>query len=229
MSTSEKNPNERDETAEYIEDRMRQMVMDTIAALSLGPARLPVPTTEFDFDRGYLTLTVSDQAALAAWRRHLFASDMGDDLTRTSWCGWQTTIQVARPAVPVQTERSDWDPYALPAARPVPADCPNPEQWEGQEHRRSVIAGLRMLATYLEDNPAAPTPDSVEAGVVFIAGGRAGRLAAVQDFVETVGAEPDIDDDFAAASRHFGPVEYRALASLPEPTTAEIASAALEA
>lgn len=133
------------------------------------------------------------------------------------------------PAEISATLRAEWDRYTVPAIVPPPADCPNPEQWHEQEYRRQTITALRIFATYLEDNPAAPTPDNVVAGVVYIAGGRAGRVAAVEHFAETAGAELDIDDTFAAATRHFGPVEYRAIASLPEPTAAEVVSAALEA
>lgn len=220
-----------DETAEYIEQGMRRIVMGTIDALTTrADCPLPAPTeVAFDFDRGYLTLTVADRAALVAWRRQVLGPDLGEDVTVTSWCGWQTTVQVGRTPEEISARlRAEWDRYTLPAIVPPPADHPDAEQWMANEYRRQTIAALRILATYLEDHPDAPTPDNVVAGVVYIAGGRSGRVAAVESFAEVTGAELDIDDTFAEATRHFGPVEYRAIASLPEPTAAEVVSAALE-
>lgn len=228
--------NNQDETAAYIERQMRQMVLDTIAVLAERPDNpLPKPVeVRFDFDRTYLYLTVADRDALAVWRQQLIGPDLGPAYTVTSWCGWWTTVQVAQPSAPVQPERSGWDPYAIPAVRPVPADCPDPKRWEADEERRRVVAALRAMATFLEDNPLLPPPNSVRAQYSHLRDDdRSAALAVLSDAAEHMGVELEVSDTYASAKRPFGGeysgFSYTAYARLPEPTTAEVVSAALEA
>ena len=211
-----------DETAAYIEDRMRQIVLDTITVLTTRPDQpLPSPVgTTFDYARQYLYVDVADETALAVWRRQLMGPDLGDTYTVASWCGWWTTVRVAQRPGPVQTVRSGWDPYAIPT---------------GTE-RQQVIAGLRLLATLLEDRPELPTPTSVTAQASITTGPRAERLAVLADVADALDRPVLVAPDDVSAEvtyRLSGTglplIRYVAYSTLPAPTTAEVVSAALEA
>ena len=235
MGTAE-NTNERDETADYIEQGMRRIVTETIDALTsraIDPLSKPT-SVELDFDAGTLTLTVADRAALVAWRRQILGPDLGDDVTVTSWCGWQTTVQVGRTPEEISAGlRAEWDRYTVPAIVPPPAGCPDPDGWEEQELRRVAIAALRAMATFLEDHPRLPAPTSIRMQSSHYRGDRAALVAIVEAAAEELGVDPGIHDDRASVSRPFvaeygRAYEYTAYAALPEPTTAEVVSAALE-
>jgi len=135
---------------------------------------------------------------------------------------------------PVQTVRSDWDPYALPAIVPPPADHPDAEQWMANEKRTRVVAALRALATFIEDNPQLPVPNSVSAQYSYLDNAdRSTRLALVAAAAEHMGVEQVVSDSHASTERMFGGkysgFRYVVFTRLPEPTTAEVVSAALEA
>lgn len=125
--------------------------------------------------------------------------------------------------MPVQTERSGWDPYALPAGT----------------SREQVIAGLRLLATLLEDRPELPTPTSVSAQCSAWSGTRSEHMALLETAAEQTGCDIEYHRDRENASVTYQlptpsgsglpRVQYVVCASLPPATTAEVVSAALEA
>jgi hypothetical protein len=80
-------------------------------------------------------------------------------------------------------------------------------------HERSrFIAGLRELAEYLESNPHVPAPWGGTCIYVFPPyGSNAERRAEVDVIAARISAEPrEVVSGHYAASRFFGPVEYRA-------------------
>jgi hypothetical protein len=81
--------------------------------------------------------------------------------------------------------------------------------------RRSLIAGLRALATFLEDHPDVPSPRWAD--VMVFPADCTDHEAQVE--VDTIAAliGSDVHDETAnqghyTTSRGFGPVEYRAVA-----------------
>lgn len=80
-------------------------------------------------------------------------------------------------------------------------------------HERSqFIAGLRALAEYLESNPRVPAPWGETCIYVFPPhGSNAERRAEIDVIAAHINAEPcEVVSGHYAASRFFGPVEYRA-------------------
>lgn len=81
------------------------------------------------------------------------------------------------------------------------------------EQRSRLVAGLRALAEFIESSPEVPAP--VTAGVlVFPPEGNDNRKRMEIDVIASrIGAETrwTVSDHYAV-SRHFGPVEYRAVA-----------------
>lgn len=130
--------------------------------------------------------------------------------------------------------RAEWDPYALPALPKVAWDDPDREQILAEPRRRAIIAGLRILATWLEDHPNVPTPDAVRASYSMPLGEttRSQRLEHIQQVADELGLEPIVHDSQAYVIRRFGGypayLEYCAGVSLPAATAAEVVSAALE-
>lgn len=83
------------------------------------------------------------------------------------------------------------------------------------DERKGVIAGLRGLANFLEENPDVPSPRLVEVMVFPSAVADEDALREVDAIAVLISAR--IDDRTAnygnyTASRYFGPVQYRAVA-----------------
>jgi hypothetical protein len=81
------------------------------------------------------------------------------------------------------------------------------------EQRIRLVAGLRALAEFIESNPSVPMPATGDV-MVFPAGGTDEQERAEIDTIATlIGAEAHWTvGDHYVVSRHFGPVEYRAVA-----------------
>jgi hypothetical protein len=81
--------------------------------------------------------------------------------------------------------------------------------------RSLLIAGLRALATYLQDNPDVPAPRWADI-LVFPPDGTDGdRRAEIDRIAVRVGAHAEdrtAEHGHYAVSRYFGPVQYRAVA-----------------
>jgi hypothetical protein len=83
------------------------------------------------------------------------------------------------------------------------------------KERRSLIAGLRDLANFLEKNPRVPSPRWTDVLVFPSASTDEAERDEVDGIAAIIGA--DVDDQTAkhghyTVSRSFGPVEYRAVA-----------------
>lgn len=81
-------------------------------------------------------------------------------------------------------------------------------------HRTTLIAGLRALADFLDANPAVPVPRSVNV-LHFPHGATDVEICAEVDHIaELLGAPVNQEFGHYGASVHFGPVEYKAVAIL---------------
>lgn len=81
--------------------------------------------------------------------------------------------------------------------------------------RAAFIAGLRELASYLEEHPAVPVPPiGLRVTICAIADTDEAERAQVDAFAAAAGAEiaRDGSDGYYTASRVFGPIEYEATA-----------------
>jgi hypothetical protein len=81
--------------------------------------------------------------------------------------------------------------------------------------RGSLIAGLRALATFLEEHPGVPAPRWTDV-LVFPPGSTDREMQREVDAIAAL-IESEVSDETAAdshytTSRDFGPVQYRAVA-----------------
>jgi hypothetical protein len=81
--------------------------------------------------------------------------------------------------------------------------------------RRRLIAGLRELADFLDQNPQVPAPCSTDLLVFPPRRTDVERFAEIDAIAEQIGVTASGNDnpaDHYTASRHFGPVQYHAVA-----------------
>ena len=81
--------------------------------------------------------------------------------------------------------------------------------------RVRLIAGLRDLAEFLDQNPRVPAPRYTDLLVFPSRGTDAEMFAEVDIIAEQIGvtaSQNDTPDGHYIASRYFGPVQYRAVA-----------------
>lgn len=78
--------------------------------------------------------------------------------------------------------------------------------------RLEVIAGLRALADFLEETPAAPTPTWLGATCYHYGERRELDLDQFVEEARAIGGQVCIEDDAVVALRAFGPVTYKAKA-----------------
>jgi hypothetical protein len=83
------------------------------------------------------------------------------------------------------------------------------------QERVRLIAGLRDLAEFLDQNPQVPAPRYTDL-LVFPSRGTDSEMCAEVDVIaEQIGvtaSQNDTPDGHYIASRYFGPVQYRAVA-----------------
>jgi hypothetical protein len=80
------------------------------------------------------------------------------------------------------------------------------------DERGCLIAGLCALASFLHDNPGAPAPRWADV-YVFPDGTEERMRAEIDQIAARIGtAAEDTAHGHYAAVRHFGPVQYRAIA-----------------
>ena len=87
--------------------------------------------------------------------------------------------------------------------------------YANSEERAGLIAGLRDLADFLDQNPQVPAPRCTDLLVFPPAGSDAEMFAEIDVIAEQIGATASDADSPAghySASRDFGPVQYRAVA-----------------
>ena len=79
--------------------------------------------------------------------------------------------------------------------------------------RSRLIAGLRARAGFLEADPGVPAPARTDMLVFPPPGANAEKRAEIDAIASRIGAETreNVPGHYTA-SRHFGPVEYRAVA-----------------
>ena len=84
--------------------------------------------------------------------------------------------------------------------------------------RTELIAGLLDLAVFLESRPDVPAPHWIDV-LVFPADGPDNEMRAEIDVIATrIGADViESNSGHYSTSRHFGPVQYRAVA-IPKPS-----------
>jgi hypothetical protein len=83
------------------------------------------------------------------------------------------------------------------------------------QERARLIAGLRDLAEFLDQNPQVPAPRYTDLLVFSSRGTDAEMFAEVDVIAVQVGvtaSQNDTPDGHYIASRYFGPVQYRAVA-----------------
>jgi hypothetical protein len=83
------------------------------------------------------------------------------------------------------------------------------------QERTRLIAGLRDLAEFLDQNPQVPAPRYADLLVFPLRGTDAEIFAEVDVIAEQIGVtagQKDTPDKHYIASRYFGPVQYRAVA-----------------
>ena len=83
------------------------------------------------------------------------------------------------------------------------------------EERAGLIAGLRELAQYLDQNPDIPAPRSTDLLVFPPAGSDTEMFTEIDAIASRIGATASDADSPAghySAARDFGPVQYRAVA-----------------
>jgi hypothetical protein len=83
------------------------------------------------------------------------------------------------------------------------------------QERARLIAGLRDLAEFLDQNPQVPAPRYNDLLVFPSRGTDAEMFAEVNVIAEQIGvtaSQNDTPDGHYIASRYFGPVQYRAVA-----------------
>jgi hypothetical protein len=82
------------------------------------------------------------------------------------------------------------------------------------DQRKSLVAGLRSLAEFLDAHPDVPAPRWVDVMVFPCDGTDEQRRAEVDEIAVLIDGIIDQTSSRGhyVASRHFGPVEYRAIA-----------------
>ena len=83
------------------------------------------------------------------------------------------------------------------------------------EERAGLIAGLRELAEYLDQNPDIPAPRSTDLLAFPPAGSDAEMFTEIDAIASRIGAtasDADSPSGHYSASRDFGPVQYHAVA-----------------
>ena len=83
------------------------------------------------------------------------------------------------------------------------------------QERTRLIAGLRDLAEFLDQNPQVPAPRYTDLLVLPPRGTDAETFAEVDVIAGQIGvtaSQNDTPDGHYIASRYFGPVQYRAVA-----------------
>jgi hypothetical protein len=83
------------------------------------------------------------------------------------------------------------------------------------EERRQLIAGLRDLADFLDQDPGVPAPISPVVYVFPPDGSDAERFAEIDVIAERIGttaSDADSPRGYYSAVRDFGPAQYRAVA-----------------
>lgn len=78
--------------------------------------------------------------------------------------------------------------------------------------RTRLIAGLLDLANFLKANPDVPAPRYADILAFPSDDTYAGRCAKVDAIAAQIGAEAETLCEHYIAARHFGPVQYRAVA-----------------
>lgn len=99
------------------------------------------------------------------------------------------------------------------------------------DERARLIAGFRALADFLKDHPDVPAPRWADV-MVFPPDGTDDEMRAEIDAIaariEAKAMDRDKEHGHYTASRHFGPVEYRAVAVTafprPQPAAGETGS-----
>jgi hypothetical protein len=87
--------------------------------------------------------------------------------------------------------------------------------YSSSEERARIIAGLRELADFLDQNPNVPAPLSTVVYVFPPGGSDAEMFAEIDAIAESIGATAsDADSPYGHYStvRYFGPMQYRAVA-----------------
>jgi hypothetical protein len=83
------------------------------------------------------------------------------------------------------------------------------------QERTRLIAGLRDLADFLDENPQIPAPRRTDMLVFPPVGTDAEMFAEIDAIAERIGitaSDADSPSGYYSAARNFGPVEYRAVA-----------------
>ena len=87
--------------------------------------------------------------------------------------------------------------------------------YANDEERVRLIAGLRDLAKFLDQNPEVPAPWGTDILVFPIEASDAEMFAEIDTIAELVGStasDADSPRGHYSAVRNFGPVQYRAIA-----------------
>lgn len=87
--------------------------------------------------------------------------------------------------------------------------------YANSEERERLIAGLRGLADFLDDDPQIPAPRITDLLVFPPAGSDAEMFAEIDAIAERIGttaSDADSPSGHYSAVRKFGPVQYRAIA-----------------
>ena len=87
--------------------------------------------------------------------------------------------------------------------------------YAGDQERARLIAGLRDLAEFLDQNPQIPAPRYADL-LVFPSRATDAEMFAEVDVIagqiRVTASQNDMPDGHYIASRYFGPVQYRAVA-----------------
>jgi len=87
--------------------------------------------------------------------------------------------------------------------------------YANDEERVRLIAGLRDLADFLDQNPGVPVPWGTDVLVFPAEASGAQMFAEIDTIAEMIGStasDADSPRGHYSAVRHFGPVQYRAVA-----------------
>ncbi len=86
--------------------------------------------------------------------------------------------------------------------------------YANDEERVRIIAGLRDLAEFLDQNPQVPAPIYADVLVFPPSGSDEEMFAEIDVIAERTGVTPSADEPSGhyRAVRYFGPVQYRAVA-----------------
>ena len=86
--------------------------------------------------------------------------------------------------------------------------------YANDEQRAQIIAGLRDIAEFLDQNPQVPAPRYADLLVFPPSGSDAEMFAEIDVIAEQIGATANAEEPAGhyRAVRYFGPVQYRAVA-----------------